>query len=185
MAVSLLFTLAKEDNPAFDPVIKSLESIKDFDSVVPAENPSLLAAFLGQEALADVSKFSNDIYTYDGSLPNPPCTRKVQWTVHAGASSISSNQLKKLRELTDENGKSLAGGSRAVQSMSFKVKKGKKLITKSRTIYKADFENFKQWGDRPAYWKEKEAPAEDAPGDDGQGDDGQGSSDDGDGGVEI
>jgi carbonic anhydrase len=82
--VGFFARVTEEDNPALNPIIDSLASIR-----TPYSNTSIPAFTLG----SILPKNTEDFYRYNGSLTTPGCFQSVIWTVLNDTITISSRQL--------------------------------------------------------------------------------------------
>ncbi|RWS12553.1 Carbonic anhydrase 7-like protein [Dinothrombium tinctorium] len=98
----------RENNFALEPLISSLGSIRKEKSK--------------SRALFDMSKILpdrlNEFFRYSGSLTTPPCAEVVNWIVFSNPIPIGRNQLKKFRNVRDEDGAKLLSTWRSLQSLN-------------------------------------------------------------------
>ncbi|XP_045161154.2 carbonic anhydrase 1-like [Mercenaria mercenaria] len=89
---SILFRIAKEDNPALEPIIRVLPKVRDPDDHVLVTIPAV--------SIKEFLPNSPDRYfRYSGSLTTPNCSETVIWTVFEQKQYISERQLHYFRQM--------------------------------------------------------------------------------------
>jgi len=118
--VGILFEVSETNNPAFDVILADdvLEKIRSPDDITTL-NVTEGEAFITGLDLSDL--IPSDIrsagyYAYEGSLTTPPCYDIVRWHLMKATSTISEEQLIKLRTLLNTEGDAIAPNYREIQS---------------------------------------------------------------------
>ena len=116
--VGILFQVSEEDNPAFDAILNenTLKKI-EFPDDLATENitgydiiDNLDLSYLIPDNLETAG-----YYAYEGSLTTPPCTDVVRWHMMKATSTISEQQLEKLRVLMNDEKDPIAPNFRPIQ----------------------------------------------------------------------
>merc|ERR1719357_463677 len=86
--IGIMHEVSGKDNPNLDPIIESLDNIKDAKSQTNASTCFSLSSFLPSEPSA--------FYRYSGSLTTPGCNEIVTWSVLHHPQQVSEQQLERL-----------------------------------------------------------------------------------------
>ncbi|KAJ8257053.1 hypothetical protein COCON_G00192050 [Conger conger] len=105
-------------NKKYEPIIRSLEKIKQ-----PGSNTSL--SDLSLDSLIPAQENLTVYYRYQGSLTTPGCSEVVVWTMFQQPIPLSVEQLSAFSELQFSNGEPMIGTFRPVQPLN------------SRTVYRS------------------------------------------------
>ncbi|KAI1287307.1 Carbonic anhydrase 2 [Halotydeus destructor] len=93
--LAVFFQISNQENPKFDSLIDSFEAIRCGGQSVRRDNVFRLSDFLPSNR--------RQFYRYKGSLTTPPCSESVTWIIFKHGLLIGRNQLKKFRELRQED----------------------------------------------------------------------------------
>jgi len=104
--IGIMHEVSGKDNPNLDPIIDSLDNIKDAKSQTNASTCFSLSSFLPSEPSA--------FYRYSGSLTTPGCNEIVTWSVLHHPQQVSEQQLERLRSVLDSDGHTMGNNYRPV-----------------------------------------------------------------------
>ena len=107
--IGVMHELSDRDNPYLDPIIESLEQIKNAKAQVETRRGFSLANLLP----SDTSSF----YRYSGSLTIPGCNEIVTWTILHHHQAVSEHQLARFRAVLDSEGLSMGDNFRPVMPL--------------------------------------------------------------------
>jgi len=123
-ALAVFYKEVPEDNHDLDGIITHTNQIQKFNQQVVhkittdmSQMRSFFVPAKYRTKTANIADYFNNYYHYKGSLPTPPCTGNVYWHLMKEQVEIGTNELQALRQLKDENGQSIAGNRRPVQSL--------------------------------------------------------------------
>jgi len=108
--IGIMHKISREDNPNLNPIIESLEKIKEARSLTNASTCFPLTNLLP----TDPSSF----YRYSGSLTTPGCNEIVTWSVLHHPQQVSEQQLERLRSVLDSDGHTMGNNYRPVMPVN-------------------------------------------------------------------
>ena len=108
--IGVMHKLSNKDNQNLEPIIESLEFIKNAKDQVDLSRGFSLASLLP----SDTSSF----YRYSGSLTTPGCNEIVTWTVPHHDQTVSERQLERLRAVLDSDGFPMGDNFRPVMPLN-------------------------------------------------------------------
>lgn len=106
--ISILFALSKNDSKVLAPIIAALPEIRDAGKSLRLTSGLKISSLLPNMW---------DVFRYNGSLTNPPCTEIVLWSVFAQRMPISQAQLNQFLQIKDNAGNSITRNYRPVQKV--------------------------------------------------------------------
>ena len=142
--IGVLHELSDMDNPSLDPIIESLEHIKNATNApVDTRKEFSLKSLLPSNTAA--------FYRYSGSLTTPGCNEIVTWTVLHHPQTVSKYQLARLRSVLDSEGHPMGDNYRPVMplhgrrvlvtglqpkvAITYKVVQGEKEVEMENTLW--------------------------------------------------
>lgn len=108
----VLFQISPHINQALNPIIDTLNEIKEENS---------LAIIRQTFHLNDLLPEDKSYYRYKGSLTSPPCHESVVWTIFKNKLKISESQLMQFRLLKTKSGYNLVNNFRPVQPTNERI----------------------------------------------------------------
>lgn len=109
--LGVLFHISNEANPTLENILNSAASIMD----KAGEKSVLKEPFSPIQLLP---KDRSSYFRYDGSLTNPPCTENVIWIVFDNTLPVATDQIKRFKQLRDEDGAPVTRNFRRLQSLN-------------------------------------------------------------------
>ncbi|XP_023334894.1 putative carbonic anhydrase 5 [Eurytemora carolleeae] len=117
VALSVLISATNDnnENKELRKFINSLPYIEEPGTYFTVKNIFPLDIFLPKPPLRD------QFYRYSGSLPFPPCTQQVSWTIMKKGLEVAVKQLKKMNKVVGDDLNPMAGNYRPIQRLNSRI----------------------------------------------------------------
>ena len=120
--IGVLFEIG-DTNPVIDRILSDniLDAIHMYHNPEQTDSNDFddeLTVYYTEFDINDLLPENREFYGYEGSLTTPPCLETVRWHVMKETGSISAEQMRKFREVSEEDMEPQAPNFRPVQALN-------------------------------------------------------------------